>query len=390
MKNIIYVCDGDVSVYESQVLSLLRYLNSLQDTHVILVQGYRSVDERHILEKKLSNGDDMDVVWVRSYPMYRIFSHFTVSNYYRAIKSIGIDDNTVLHVRSEYTGYLIFKVRNKLNIKFPLLIDIRGIVKEELEYKRNKIKGVRRFLCTLQKRFCDYYYETLFNSNADNILITSVSPIISNYLFSHYPLSPSLLFVNPNIVGSQFVFSKEKRRVVRNKYGINDNQILAICSTGGAGVWQQDFKVIPELIKAGLKVINLSKKDWGIKECITTTVPFTDMPDMLSAADVAVLWRDDTFMNNSASPSKFSEFATMGLFVIHNGSVSIANDYIRETGAGTIVQKVEDVKDVDFSLICEEKRLEWISAGRKRFGIENIGTSYTKMYNKLLNNKTKA
>ena len=51
----IYVSSGDVSVYESQVLELLKYFILHKKLNVMLMQGYSSKDEKMKLERKISN-----------------------------------------------------------------------------------------------------------------------------------------------------------------------------------------------------------------------------------------------------------------------------------------------------------------------------------------------
>ena len=108
---------------------------------------------------------------------------------------------------------------------------------------------------------------------------------------------------------------------------------------------------------------------------ISTIVPFSQMPAMLSAADIAVLWRDDTFINQSASPSKFSEFAAMGLYVIHNGSVAVATQYLKESGAGLIVRDMAEICNLPSLQYLHNHRAKWIADGKKAFGVMEIGCS---------------
>lgn len=129
-------------------------------------------------------------------------------------------------------------------------------------------------------------------------------------------------------------FSVSYRNEIRNRYDIKDNELLAICLSGGDSLWQQDKSNIDTLISKGIRVISLSKKVFDNEKCISLFVPFQDVPKYLSAADIGILWRDRTFINYSASPSKLSEFAASGLFIIHNGSVNIAEEYIENMAQG--------------------------------------------------------
>lgn len=380
---LIYVCNNDVSVYESQVLSLLDYIIHYKKISATLVQGYKNKQERDSLQKKLAGFSKIDVRWVKIFPQYGLFEPLVLSHYKKEFASLDLNTYTVVHVRSEYLGYIFMRIKKEMGFSAPILVDVRGVMTEEWKYRLQRESGFRRLLSKIQSRYFTCFSNHLFGRLPQTAAITCVSDTICKFLKVKYNLPESQLYVNPNIAGTQFVFSEIKRKEIRKKYAIKDDELLAICSTGGGDIWQKDYQVIPLLIKKGIRVINLARKDPGIEGCLTTTVPFQEMPAMLSAADIAVLWREDTFMNNSASPSKFSEFAIMGLYVIHNGSVDIARNYIQATGAGVIINEIDEIKSLSLSFDCI-KRSEWIDAGTKAFGMDSIGTNYTDIYNRLI------
>lgn len=375
---LIYIASGDVSVYESQVLELLSFMqNSIE---MVLLQGFKSKKEKEKIADKLSNYPSLKVLWVQTYPVYPFFEEKNVNSIYKGIVNIEEWDKAVIHVRSEYLGFILKKIIQKYSIPCPLLIDIRGLLYEEVIYKSIKCKSYRKYLYLIQATYLNKCYNFLFRSDNFNIFITSVSSVINEYIRNRYSGCSYPLVVHPNIAGSRFEYSDMDRQRIRKEYGFSSNQLVALCSTGGNAVWQQDHLIISKLLDLGIRVINLSKKDPHIDGCISVFIPFSEVPKMLSAVDIAVLWRDDTFINNSASPSKFSEFATMGLFVIHNGTVNIATDYISKCGGGCVVGKIDDLNNETFDSVSFNNRLLWIDKGKEEFGIENIGESYKKIY----------
>ncbi|MBO7605989.1 MAG: hypothetical protein J6T28_00020 [Paludibacteraceae bacterium] len=384
MKHVIYVSAGDVSVYESQVLELLDYLQS-KEIKVTLLQGYKSDEEKKKLEKKLSNHPPVPTVWVKSFSVYPFYKKKMVDSFYKGITSIEGYHEAIFHVRSEYVGYCMKCVFQKYRLNLPMLIDIRGIICEELKYKQKQLKGKRKLLSSVQCVYLKSCYKRLFSPDNMRIAISSVSSAINNYISTNYPTCKYPKLVHSNIAGRQFVFDEGKRREIRQRYGIADNEVLAVCSTGGNAVWQKDHLVVKRLVEMGVRVINLSKINIGIEGCITTTVPFTEMPAMLSAADVAVLWRDDTFINNSASPSKFSEFAAMGLYVIHNKTVQVAVEHIQSTGAGCLVNNEEEINALPSYEELQSQRQRWCEAGLSIFGVDSLGDSYIRKYDQLMN-----
>lgn len=383
MKHVIYVSCGDVSVYDSQIVALISHLQQI-GVKVTLLQGYKSQAEKSILEKKLSSHGAIPTVWMNILSVYRIYESQNIKNLYNAIISIEGYQDAVFHVRNEYMGYLMKRLFQKHKLNLPLLIDIRGVIYEELLYKQSLQKGIRKLLSNIQRSYFKKCYEYLFSEDSMKIGITSVSSMINDYIKEHYPSCRYTMVVHPNISGSQFRYDESKRETIRQRYNIGENDILAICSSGGNAVWQKDYMVVKSMLDLGVKVLNLSKKDVGIEGCMTVSVPFSDMPGILSAADMAILWRDNTFINNSASPSKYSEFASMGLFVIHNRTVKVAEEHIMRSGAGILVDKVEDIHSLPSKQELSNQRENWIAQGIAFFGVESIVKSYLSTYDNLI------
>lgn len=381
--DLIYICDGDVSVFEAQVLEFVSHLQS-RGNNVALLLGYKNKKEQASYLRKLERYPNITLYWKISFPMYPCFEKKALSSLYASLYSIPHFRNSVIHVRNGYLGYLMKKTAINHHLTNRIVIDIRGIVLEELKYKYSSSSLLRKAAFIVQMKYLQKVYAYLFHKDDfTDIVITSVSPKINDYIRKYFPEESYSLFVHPNIAGSQFVFDQAARNSIRRELGVSDDELLAICSSNGAALWQKDYEIISRLSEIGFRVINLSKSDNKIKDCITITVPFAQMPEMLSAADVAVLWRDDVVMNQVASPSKFSEFASMGIYVIHNATVHLAAEYIRSTGCGILVNDVEDITLDKFNRHeITTRRKARINVGVKTFGIHGIAESYSKLYRK--------
>lgn len=383
---LIYVAGEDVSVLESQVLELLSYYIGILKYDVFLIQGYHSESEHDSLKTKLSKYPMIPVIWVKIPKNRPYYYKKQIDIFHKALLSIPFYEEAVIHTRCEHFGVIFKMLLKKYILTNPLLIDVRGIDYEEQKYVIRNDRYLRRLKVLCGLPFTLYSYKKLYNTPMDNVYLTFVSLKMVEYINKRYPHCSHQMFVNMNIAGRQFNYSEDKRKEIRQKYNIKDDELLAICSTGGGDVWQRDSLIIKNLLQKGIKVINLAKKDPLIDGCITTTVPFKEMPAYLSAGDIAVLWRDDTFMNQSASPSKFSEFAVMGLYVIHNKSVYVAEKYIRENNAGILVDNIESLQSIDFSITHNRK--ERCEAGKNSFSIDSIGLSYDNIYKTMIRNKT--
>ena len=126
---LIYISEGDVSVYESQVLALLAFLKKVVE-EVVLIQGYTSEDEKRALLEKHSRHPRVKTIWFKNYPVYPFFEKKRMKSIYNALKQVDGLENYILHVRSEYVGYIIKRVVEMYELDIPMLIDIRGVVYE--------------------------------------------------------------------------------------------------------------------------------------------------------------------------------------------------------------------------------------------------------------------
>lgn len=377
---LIYICARDVSVYESQVLALLSYMYS-RGIDVTLLQGFKDEYEKKTVERKLNSYSYINVKWVH---LGKNLPHKEGEKeriLFDAITSIPNYQKAILHIRGAYTCYLVKKVFKQKKVFVPILFDNRGLEIEEHKYAASKGTLYQKIIHTFYRYYSAYTNKKLYASDGYPMFITSVSPLINDYLKSHYSHCSYPMFFHPNIAGSQFVYTKSGRNEIRNKMGYSENDVIAVCSTNGNAVWQRDSLTIKALVDLGIKVINLSSYDPHIKGCTTIKVRFSEMPKFLSAADIAVLWRDDTLMNNAASPSKFSEFAAMGLYVIHNDSVLVASNYIRNNKAGCIVTEIEKIPTALNLDEVKNNREKRIKCGLDSFGIDKIGESYIELYN---------
>jgi hypothetical protein len=373
---LIYINPGDSSVMEAQVLQLLSYYYSLNKFEIILLQGYKNNTEKYKLLCKLKPFNFINVIWFKTYPNYSIFKFNAQLSLNKVLKDL-CHNNFIIHTRGELYGAFAKLFLLKYKLPLNLLVDIRGVSIEEVELymsksnilKRNKILCYKRAYGILKKD--------------PHTKITVVSESAKDFLSNKYGFNSKSICVHPNITGNQFVFSLDKRKSIRNELNISDNQLLVVCSSNGNAAWQKDIILMDYLVKRGCTVLNLSSQKVDIKGVITIKVPFAQMPDYLSAADYAVLWRDNNSVNNTASPSKFSEFACMGLSVIHNRTVGIASDFIRQYHAGILINNPEEIMEIELPLIEVRRRVEIAQKARDVFGVEKTANSYINMYFKV-------
>lgn len=371
-KQYIYVNLGDCSVFESQVLELLQHIQNNYDLDVWLYQGYHSQLEKITLEKKLAKYN-IHVKWFRAYPKYIGVWWLTKITFASLLNSIAIDEHVYFHVRGFESGVLLKSHLMRVGLLEHLLVDVRGVpIEENMLYGKSRIKSIlKKWFYTIIIYQLRYYLQPK---------ITTVSEKLKEYLIQHYHFNNDKISVHPNICSQTFVYDEVARQSIRKALGVKNDELLFLCATGGGAAWQNDKIMITKLAQAGYKFINLSPNAIDSPNVCNKVVPFDYMPNYLSAADVAILWREDNPVNNVASPSKFSEFAVMGLYVIHNGTVDLAKKHIEKYESGCIVTDVDNVKLPPIQEILA-KRISWIDFGKEMFSVDIISRDYLRVLN---------
>ncbi len=376
---VIYLNTGLSSVFESQVLDLLILLKSTSEVEqVYLCCGYVNRTERCSF-KKLTDRLPIETTFFRSFPNIPIFNTLNRLTLQKAIACLPVKrKDIVIHIRGELLAYYLSKVLKPF--KFPInhvLIDIRGAALEEIiEYTK--------FQNLIRKRKVLNYTHAI-NSLRSYAYINAISPALKEYIIEKTQINPENISVISNLAGNQFRFSEEKRNLIRQELHLKSDEVLFVFSSGGTGLWQKNQAII-ELADKGLKVLNLSKTLFSHKNILNRYIAFKDVPDYLSAADIAVILRDKSIVNEVASPAKFSEFICSGLPVVSTKSIRMISDYISLTGYGVIIEKIDEVTTTVIKRLMKFSRTEIEKYGQKYFGVDTISNSYLNQYQTMLNN----
>ena len=322
---LIYINSGLSSVFESQVLGLLKYLQSKGGLNrILLLYGYRNREEKMRINA-LMNQSGIEVFYFRVYPNYSFFNSFTGMSAASVIKkSIINPQKTVVHCRGELIAWILQPILLKTGIKIErILVDVRGAAHEEIK----EFSSLVPFLKALKIK---NYYKALKSLNKF-MYISTVSESLKEYIFHQTRVNKELISVIPCPAGIEFNVNKEKRSEIRKSLNISEEEILFLFSSGGTGGWQ-NINTLEVMAVNGWKVLNLSKAHIDNSNVINRFVPYKEVPYYLSAADVAVISREESIVNKVASPVKFSEYVCSGLPVIATPSVDSINSFIRETG----------------------------------------------------------
>ena len=376
---LIYICNGIGSVFYSQVISLINeIIKSNYFENVTLLLGLKNESDLRKFERE-SLLNKAKVQYFRSYPNYPFYNHFFRKSLFHAIEQLNLKESSVIfHVRGEQLAWYLFQLYPKFRDK--ILVDIRGVSREEiLEYfKGNKIRKLLKVK----------NYENSLNGMRQLKNISVVSESLKKYLIESFKFDESKITINHSLAGERFKFDLKYRNEIRKQLGLETNEVLFLFSSGGTANWQ-NIDIVEKIAALGFKILNLSPKHIKEKNVINKFVPYNEVIRYLSAADIAILWRDKSLTNKVASPVKFSEYLCCGLPIVANNSVELVTTTINKYHCGLIVDEIRNLNSHNISYLLNLNRDQIAAIGRKKFGIKNIAIKYKDIYDDMMNYKRK-
>jgi glycosyltransferase involved in cell wall biosynthesis len=366
-----YFCDGIGSVFDSQVLALIKSISKKKYfKKIYLFIGIRNENQNNdFLENRAI--PEIEIVFFKTYPNYPFFNFMNRKSIKTALLKLNVEfEKVIFHVRGEIIARQLSRILNK-NYHNKILPDVRGASIEEISeyYDSNK------------------YFKKLKILNSKNAVknltrfekISVVSNSLKEYLITNYNINADKLFVTPCLAGTNFRFDELQRDRIRKALNLSNDDLLIVFSSGGTANWQNS-DILIKLAEKGLIVLNLSKKVINHKNIINKFISYSEMPYYLNAADVAIIWRENSIVNKVASPVKFSEYICCGLPVISNDTVDMTKEYIKKNSCGLVINSLDDIdidslnhlKQIDRKIISE--------TGLSDFGIDKINDQYSQIY----------
>ena len=371
-----YFCDSIGSVFDSQVLALLKAINEKNYfKEIYLFLGVRNEIQRSdFLARKESL--EIKTVFFKTYPNYPFFNILTRKSIQNTLLSQSIDfKEAIFHTRGEMIAWHLSKI---LETKYHknIIPDVRGASIEEIEEFSDLNKIVRSLKIINNKK-------AIRNLNKFNT-ISVVSKSLKEYLVTNHNIDPAKIVITPCLAETAFRFDEAQRECIRKEFKISINDILVVFSSGGTANWQNN-EVLIMLAKKGLKVLNLSKREILHKNVFNKFISYTEVPLYLNAADFAIIWRDKSIVNKVASPVKFSEYVCCGLPVIANDSIDMIKEFIVKNSCGLIKISLDEIEINSLAHLRQIDRKAIAESGLSLFGIDVITKSYARIYSGLKN-----
>jgi len=371
-----YFCDGIGSVFDSQVLALLKAIDEKSKFRKIyLFLGIKNKNEKkELLDREAPPG--IETVLFKSYPNYPLFNFLNRNSIQNALHNQNIIlSEVIFHTRGEMIAWHLCKVLKNEYHK-NILPDVRGASVEEIQefYNFNKV---------MKSLKINNYKKSIKSINKLNS-ISVVSDSLKKYLVSNYQIDPEKIVKTPCLAGANFQYNESQREKIRKELNLSKDDILIVFSSGGTANWQNN-DVLNMLAEKGLKVLNLSKKVISHKNVFNKFISYSEMPLYLNSADIAIIWRDKSIVNKVASPVKFSEYVCCGLPVIANYSVDMISEYITKHDCGILIDSFDDIEISTLNDLKQKDRKKISEAGILNFGIDSIVNQYFQTYSSIIN-----
>lgn len=277
-------------------------------------------------------------------------------------------DKIVILSRADI-GWEIESLKKAKGDKIIYYYDLRGAVFEEalLNIKANRNYSQASYSSLGQIGYSEYLRQKLANK------IFVVSDALKKYFIETYHSDPEKFVSYPCLSSSEkFYYSEKLRNSTRKELGFEDNHNVYVYSGGIVNSYHipEAFLKIFERFSmqddnARLLIIAKQKTKEMLavidgndiikdKVIIKEAVPNKDVVKYLNAADFGFLIRDNSIVNNVASPSKYAEYILCGLPTIISESLHDWADYCKKHNAGYILSN-NDLLNLD---ICNIKPLD--------------------------------
>jgi glycosyltransferase involved in cell wall biosynthesis len=363
------------SVFDSQVVELLRYLNASADfSEIILLCGFRNQAEKDkILQSVKGSGFQLELF--QTYPSLPIFTRLQTHSIKRSLQKLGLHSKDLIHVRGELLFLAALPALKSLAFPFlRVLVDIRGAGREELI----DFQKPHPFIEYFKLRGYSQAYKALQQAGK----ISVVSSSLANYVSKNTGLKESTFSVVPCLAGESFSYNPEEGKRLRRAEGIAEDACVLIFSSGGSAAWQEN-DAVQHMCSPQWQILNMSRLPIEGENIIHRFVPYHEVPRWLNAADAAILFRSPSVVNAVACPVKFCEYLCAGLPVIANTEVDLVTDWIHTHKAGFLLKQPGDIQQFSRKDFLQLSGKDIAEAAQAVFGVKAVVRQYIKIYNEL-------
>ena len=347
----VYLSTGILdSVFDSQVLPVLRYMSRKGRVVHISSEPFLSRRSETWKEKAaLVSKEPFETVYLRKLPELNTLTLKSESHRVCRLLNKHTDAPMVVHARGHINAWKACRDYRH----WAVFADLRGAIGDE-----KAITESTAFQILRGRSAKDFYLELEREVVRKANKISCVSRAFRAHLQSQNP--PSEIVVIPTFVDDErFRFDPRVRKEIRHALGLGNRPVFVF--TAGGGEWQMTSNLIawcagvsdlwPESYFLTLSLvpekIHALATKWLRPECfLVKRVPYTEVGRYLSAADIGLLFRERSWTNRVAAPTKFSEYACSGLPVCITKGIGDTEEYVRTTGTGIIIDSLRETPDI--------------------------------------------
>jgi hypothetical protein len=394
-RKYIYLSNLDYSgtVFQTQILD---WLNLYKDHNLEfdLIQAFHVKDLKRpgYLKKQLTGLRESSKYYAGSLYLFPSKNFLYIVNaliiFCKILKYV-FKYNEVLIFSRAIIGKEIAVLRKISPVRIIFYFDARAAAAEENKYVaalRNDY-SLQRYIIIANIYFI--VYQTLLA--ADKVFV--VSNVLQKYFQDTYNLHYKKFVPYPCLSDSRkFYYDSNIRNELRSALGIGEAIRVLIYSGGLDSEWhitEKMFTFMNYLLMYEKKsmLICLTKNQLTFEKILNNypevkprilslSVPNHEVYKYLNAADYGILFRENTIMNNVASPTKFAEYILCGLPVLISEGVGDYSNFTKKHNLGVLIRESElnDSYKFDFNNFLRKTfDRKYISDfGRKNFSKDSV------------------
>jgi glycosyltransferase involved in cell wall biosynthesis len=304
-------------------------------------------------------------------------------------KAYRSEQRVIIHCRGTQAANLAL-IATKGDTRFRVIFDCRGLEAPEFLY----VRGYRSPDEAPENLAIEAgVYEGLQQQAALSChAMICVSEAMKREVIKRWSVPENKIFVIPCCTDVEAgARAYEGRDEMRRKLGLSDRFVVAYC--GSLKAWQMPveslavFRAIASIrpdahflaiTTHAERMVKLAEQnDVSTEQRTIITLPHTEVPAYLAAADVALLIREDSPVNRVASPVKFAEYLTCGVPVILTEGVGDYSGLVEQEGLGCVLPVKSGFVNTSSSLIdfagistWEQKNLslQCLEVSKKKLG----------------------
>lgn len=221
---------------------------------------------------------------------------------------------SIIYIHSVYNGFRSFPFLRLYHKPKTVILDLHGIVPEELEFSGNNFLGI--IMAAIEKELIKQAHIFIHVTNSMQQFYFKKYPYLSSKQNIVYPISP----------GTTGALDPVRLEVIRQSLNIHEGDVVFIYS-GSAQKWQNVTLMLNEIKKltnpnyrhiilsGELNKIELlaNKVEIPLSKITLKNVHPSELAYYYQLAHYGFVLRDDHVLNRVANPTKLVEYLTFGI-----------------------------------------------------------------------------